>query len=566
MPYSDHPRASEVEAQLTAICAKEWGWRQAQIAPDEDHPVFLGASLPNVDEGHQQTKLDRWKDVLAQLDTLDVSALSANASIDYRVYRHQVETLLADQHFKIWQRPLGGDTAFWNDVFYAAKAPRKTEEAYRDYIALLDDIPRYFAENIANMRAGLARGFTLPRIVLKGRDTSVAHFLSFDQISENPFFEPFKSMPDTIPAGQKSVLQETAAAVIARKIRPAYAELLRFLWNEYMPGAQDSIAASDLPDGKAFYRSQIAKYTTRPLSPEEIHAFGLAQVEQFSGEMVSAMKDTGFSGDLPAFLAFLRSDSQFYAAEPQGLLNRAVEIVDRIDGKLSMFFKKRPTRRFAVLPVPDDVAPYFTSGRGGLGYYMVNTHKLASRPLYALPALTLHEAAPGHAFQMALAAENNNLPDFRSGSSLAAYCEGWAVYCERLGEEMGVFQTPYERFGMLSYQIWRAARLVVDTGIHALGWRRDEACRFLKDTTALSNHEIATEVDRYIAQPGQALSYFIGSTCLQDARRRAERALGRDFAVSEFHDMVLGLGSVPLDVIEAATDKFVAEWANKTHP
>lgn len=548
----------DANAQFAAIHTAEWKWRVAHGPPDEDHPDYTAPKMPDVGEAQQQDSLARWQGVLAQLDRIDTEALSPARAIDYRVYRFQIETLIADQRFNTWQRPLSGDAAFWSDVQYAARVSRLDEASIRDYIALLHDIPRYFAENIANMRLGLARGFTLPQITVQGRDAGVANLLGITTLADDPLFAPLVAMPETIAPERQVALRQQAADAIARKVRPAHAELFRFLREEYIPGAQTSIAARDLPDGEAFYQAQVAKYTTTPMSPEEIHALGLEHVDLLRGQMMQAMKKTGFGGRMPEFLAYLRRDSQFYADEPQSLLNRARWIVSKIDDQIPAFFGRLPRRGFSILPVPDDVAPSFTGGRGGLGYFLINTYNLAARPLYALPALTLHEATPGHAFQMALAVENPGLPPFRRETPIAAYAEGWAVYCERLGEEMGIYETPYERFGMLSYQMWRAARLVVDTGLHAFGWSRCRAQQYLRDHTALSDHEIVTEVDRYIAWPAQALSYFVGALHFFHGRRRAENALGARFDIRAFHDAVLAIGPVPLDVLDAAVDDHVS--------
>ena len=271
------------------------------------------------------------------------------------------------------------------------------------------------------------------------------------------------------------------------------------------------------------------------------------------------MKDAKFEGDLPAFLHFLRTDPQFQPKTGDELLKEAAWLAKRFDGMAAKWFGRLPRQRFAIVPVPPEIAPYYTAGRGGPGTYLVNTYDLKSRSLPQLPALTLHESAPGHAFQMPLAAENTALPPFRRNSYVSAFGEGWALYCERLGDEMGFYRTPYERFGMLSYQMWRAARLVVDTGIHAKGWTRAQAQAFLHDNTALSDHEITTEVDRYIGWPGQALSYYLGEMTIQRVRAKAQAALGARFDIRAFHDTVLSLGSVPMPVLEARIDRFIAE-------
>ena len=301
---------------------------------------------------------------------------------------------------------------------------------------------------------------------------------------------------------------------------------------------------------------------SRPLSAEQIHAIGLAEMAKIRAEMHEVIKKTGFEGDLPAFLQFLRTDPRFYARTPEELLMRAAWIAKKFDAKADQYFGYLPRRRFAILPVPDDQAPYYTAGRGGPGAYWVNTYNLPARSLYSLPALTLHESAPGHAFQMPVAQEQKGVPPFRRGY-ISAFGEGWALYSERLGTEMGIYETPYEVFGMLSYQAWRASRLVVDTGIHAKGWTREQAQAYLMENTALSKHEVETEVDRYISWPGQALSYYLGQMAIQEARARAEKALGPKFDIRNFHDTVLQLGSVPLPVLEQEIDRFIAAGGKK---
>jgi uncharacterized protein (DUF885 family) len=278
------------------------------------------------------------------------------------------------------------------------------------------------------------------------------------------------------------------------------------------------------------------------------------------------MKQVRFKGDFPAFLRYLRTDPRFYAKTPDELLKDAAWIAKRFDGKAATWFGHLPRRRFAIVPVPAAIAPFYTAGRGGDGVYLVNTSNLPSRPLYQLTALTLHESAPGHAFQIPLAAEAKDQPEFRSSGYISAYGEGWALYCERLGDEMGMYETPYDKFGMLSYQMWRAARLVVDTGVHHLGWTRAQAINFFHDNTALSDHEIETEVDRYISWPGQALSYYLGEKTIRDDRARAERALGAKFDIRAFHDAILKLGSVPMSVVDERTDQFIAEGGKGPYP
>ena len=547
------------DQKFESIYKAEWDWRSKQEASDENTPAGeVAAHLPDVSEKAQQAKLTKWQDTLKQLDMIDVKALSPKDNEDYQVYRFQIETLIADQKFKVYQRPLSGDTSFWGDLAGMARGTFHSETDYRNYIAQLNDMPRYFKDNTDNMRAGLKRGFTLPQISLQGRDATITSVTDAKTVEDNIYYTPFKSLPATIPAAKQAELKKLAADAITKSVMPAHQALLKFMREEYIPGAAKSIAAYDLPDGKAFYQSQVREYATTDMTPEQIHQIGLDEVAKIKAEMLAIKTEVKFDGDLPAFNNFLRTDPQFYVTTPQALLDRAAWTAKEFDGKASQYFGRLPRSRFAIIPVPDDIAPFYTGGRGGPGVYLVNTWNLPSRPLYSMPALTLHESAPGHAFQMPLASENKDLPPFRQFTYISAYGEGWALYCERLGVEMGIYHTPYEQYGMLSYQMWRAARLVVDTGIHAKGWTREQAQDFLLENTALSKHEVTTEVDRYIAWPGQALSYYLGEMAIWKARHKAEAALGEKFDIRQFHDSVLELGSVPLPVLESHIDTFIA--------
>ncbi|MEG3086446.1 DUF885 domain-containing protein [Sphingomonas sp. PB4P5] len=554
------------DARFKAIYTAEYSWRQRHQAPDEDSPKQAGSKLPDVGPVAQAEKLARWSAVDKQLAAINVAALSPKVQIDFAVYRQQIDSLLAEQRFREYEKPLNSDTSFWGDVTEWSRGSFRTETDYRNYIAMLREVPRYFDQQIVNMRAGLKRGFTPSRITLEGRDIGVAQVAEARSAAESPFYAPFKTFPAIIPAATQAKLRAEGLAAIGDAVTPAHAKLLAFLRSDYIPGARTSLAAYDLPDGKAYYRSKIREFVTLDVSAEEIHATGLAEVAKIRARMLDVMKEVGFTGDLKAFLQHLRTDPQFYPKTPHELLNRAAWIAKTFDGKASQYFGRLPRSRFAIKPVPDDIAPFYTGGRGGPGIYLVNTYNLPARPFYSQIALTLHESAPGHAMQMPLAMENTDLPQFRRDGYLSAYGEGWALYCEALGEEMGMYETPYDRFGMLSYQMWRAARLVVDTGIHTQGWSRERAQQYFRDNTALSDHEITTEVDRYIAWPGQALSYYMGQLAIQRARARAEQALGSKFNIRAFHDAVLELGAVPLPVIDARVDRLIAQGGKGPYP
>jgi uncharacterized protein (DUF885 family) len=554
--------AGPADDRFKALYEKEWAWRQDQFPGQDDEDRESKPTdnrLTDVGADAQATRLTYWQDVLKQLDAIPVGELSADNKVNLAIYRPQIENFVASIRFRDYEMPFNSDSQFWSDLGFMTRRPLKDEQAVRNYTAKLDDVPRYFDQQIANMRAGLKRGFTVPRAVLDGRDVSIASYAEVKSPEESEFYAPFRKLPASIPADAQEKLRADGARAIRERVIPAYARLLRFFRDEYLPHARKTLAAEALPDGKAYYRQQIREYTTLDLEPEAIHEIGLKEVARIDADMQATMKETGFKGDFPAFLKFLRTDPQFYAKTPDELLMRASWIAKQVDGKLSQYFGLLPRGRFGIDPVPAAIAPFWTAGRGSAHTYWVNTYDLPSRPLYNLPALTLHESAPGHALQGELAEEQKDQPEFRSKNYISAYGEGWALYCEKLGKEMGIYKTPYEEFGRETYEMWRAARLVIDTGIHHKGWTREQAINYLAEHTALSEHEVETEVDRYISWPGQALSYKLGEMKILELRAKAEKELGPKFDLKAFHDAVLAEGSVPLPVLEQRIDAFIAQ-------
>jgi uncharacterized protein (DUF885 family) len=401
--------------------------------------------------------------------------------------------------------------------------------------------------------------------VLAGRDAAARVHAEVGDPTRSVFYAPFAHLPPTLPEAVATRLRAEARAAIAEAVIPAYAKVARFLAETYIPGARTTIAARDLPDGRAFYRAAIREHLTRDMTPEAVRDLGLGEVARITQEMEAIRREVGFAGELPAFFTYLRTTPRFYAPSPEALLMHAAWIAKRIDAQLPRWFATLPRQTYGVEPVPDAIAPFYTGGRyvsaeasGHAGTYWVNTYDLPSRPLYVLPALTLHEAVPGHHLQSAVAAEQADLPMFRRHAYFDVTGEGWGLYAEKLGVEMGIYTTPYEQFGRLTYEMWRACRLVVDTGIHAFGWSREQARAYLRDHTALSEHEIETEVDRYIAWPGQALAYKVGELAILELRARAEHELGPRFDIRRFHDAVLAAGSLPLDVLEGVVARFIA--------
>ena len=559
--------STPADARLKALYTREWAWRQTELArADEGDAAPIVGYLPKVDAASQARRLAYWRDVRRRLDAIPLQSLSKDARVDDAVYRDQLDTLISQQVFREYEKPFNSDSSFWTAFNYTALRTFHDAADYRAYIAQMSDIPGYFAQQTVNMRAGLARGFTPPRATLVGREVSVAATAQARDAESTLFWKPFLAMPASIPGAEQAALKTQAKAVIEGQVKPAYATLLAFLRDDYIPHATPALAAESLPDGVAYYRAQIREFTTLDIEPEAIHRLGLAEAAKIHGQMLAVMKETGFAGDFPAFLTYLRTDPKFYPKTPEELLMRGAWIAKRVDGKLGAYFGWLPRSRFSIEPVPADMAPFYTSARGGKSTFLLNTYDLASRPLYNLTALTLHESAPGHALQGGLAEEQTGLPAFRRDIYISAYGEGWALYCERLGVEMGMYDTPYDRFGMLTFQMWRAARLVVDTGIHHKGWSRAQAIAYLHDNTALADHDIEIEVDRYISWPGQALSYYLGMMAIVEAREKAQTALGPRFDIRAFHDTVLAMGAVPLPVLRARIDRFIAEGGRDPMP
>jgi uncharacterized protein (DUF885 family) len=561
--------ANDADARFARLAADEWAWRLGQF-PQMATSVGVALHddrLERVDAASRAARLTRWRDTREALAAIPVGEMSAPARIDRAVFENQLHGFIAAIESHADLMPLNSDSSFYGPLADLCDAqPLRDAADHRRFIARLADIPRFMREHIALMREGLATGYTVPQVVLEGRDQPLAAIAGAADPSATPFWRPFAALPPGIAAAEQRALRDEARRVIAEQVLPAYGELLTFMREVYVPGARRTTAACDLPDGDAFYAAQIRHYTTLSLTADAVHERGLREVARILEEMHRVKASAGFAGNLPAFLHFLRTDAQFYARSPQELLAQASWISKRIDGLLPKFFGLLPRQPYGVAPVPDDIAPFYTTGRyvpapqptGCAGMYWVNTHALQSRPLYTLPALTLHEAVPGHHLQIALAGEMGEQPPFRRHGFVDAYGEGWALYAEHLGSEMGVYLTPYEQFGRLTYEMWRAARLVVDTGLHARRWSREDARAYLLAHTALSAHEVATEVDRYISWPGQALSYKIGEITIRELRVRAEQHLGARFDLRAFHDAVLGLGSVPLGVLEQQVDAWIS--------
>jgi uncharacterized protein (DUF885 family) len=551
------PQAASADARLRALYTAEWTWRQREMARRSNAPGDAGAGdhFPRVDAASQRARLDYWTRALATLDSIPLAALSAEERINAQVFGTAIRALANDVKFRTYETPFNSDTFFWTE--FTPRQGFATADVYRNYLARLRDVPRYFDEHIANMRAGLARGFTVPRVSVVGRDKTIEPYVRSD--TTNPLYTPFVQMPATIPAAEQAAMRHEVVTLIRDVVAPAYARLLTMIRSEYLPKARTTLAATALPDGQAYYKAMIEKFTTLDLTAQEIHDLGLREVARIKAEMEATKERAGFSGTMAEFFTFLRTDPQFYARTPRELLSYSAYVSKKADWKLAETIGTIPRRRHGIRPVPEALAPIYTGGRGGLEACLMNTYNLPARPLYTLASLTLHECTPGHSFQAALALEGPERPPFRRGTSFSGYGEGWGLYTEWLGTVMGVYETPYEDFGRLTYEMWRACRLVIDTGIHQFGWSRERAMDYLRTHAALSEHEITTEVERYIAWPGQALAYKLGELQIRRHRREAEEKLGSAFDQRTFHDAILALGSVPLPVLEQRMAQFIAD-------
>ena len=515
-----------------------------------------GAHLPSVTAAAHRERAEHYAGFLARLDAIDRARLTESARTNALVLRTLLEAEIGDARFAEWEMPFDSDSNFWS--YLAPRGEFTSVEQYENYIGRMRDIPRYFAEHTANTRAGLARGFSVPRVTLEGRDVSIASYV-VDDPEQSPFWTPFADMPRSIPVDEQQRLRKAGRAAIAQQVTPAYAKWLTFFREEYLPNTRTTLGASEFPEGAAYYAQQIRQYTTLDLTAEQIHEIGLAEVARITAEMEKVKAEAGFAGTLAEFVSFLRTDPQFVARSGDELMGVSAYVAKRVDGKLADYFGFLPRHRYTIRPVDPAIAPFYTAGRGGLDACQMNTYDLPSRPLYNIPALTLHECAPGHSFQAAVALEQEEAPRFRRRTYFSGFGEGWGLYVEYLGEEMGIYRTPYEKFGRLSYEMWRAARLVIDTGIHHYGWSRERAVDYLASHTALSEREVGTEIDRYISWPGQALAYKLGEMTMRRVRAKAEAELGPRFDIRKFHDVVLSLGSVPLPALEARIDAFIAD-------
>jgi uncharacterized protein (DUF885 family) len=522
--------------------------------------------LPRVSLGDIKRRKSAKQAFLQQLKAIPQDSLSESDRLNWQILSRLTEDELAESDFGSYLIPITNREGFHTEFpELRRQVPLKNAQDYRNYLQRLRGFRDYAAGHIELMRQGVQEGWTLPSVVLEGCEKPLEGQI-VDTAEKSLLFEPFVKFPESIPVDDQEKLRADAKAAINTSVVGGYRLFRDYLRDEYVPHAKESIAAADFPQGKKFYQHRVRLFTTLDTSPESVHEVGMREVERIRAEMQAIVDKLEFKGSFADFIEFMRTDPQFYKETPEGLLQEVALILKRMDGELPKLFRRLPRTPYGIREIPAYIAPLTTTayymppaGDGtDAGYYYVNTYNLRSRPIYELEALSLHEAVPGHHLQIALQQELAELPMFRRYAGFTAYVEGWALYSERLGLEVGFYKDPYRDFGRLTFEMWRACRLVVDTGMHYLGWSRERAITFMEENTALSKHNIRAEIDRYIAWPGQALGYKIGELKIRELRLKAENALGAQFDLREFHDEVLQIGAVPLTVLEERINAYVA--------
>ncbi len=515
--------------------------------------------------GYYKSEADFATEILEGLVKIKGESLNETDQISLNLLQFVLKDKIDFYTFERHLNPLLSDTGFHTNLTYMVK-PLTNYKQVKEYLKKLNAIPVFVDQHIVNLREGLKKGVSQPKVIFKGYESTYnTHIV--DDFKDSYYYSSFKNLPRELTTKQKDSILYVAKKVIQVKVIPQFKRIKTFFETEYLPKTRTTLGVFETPNGKAYYQNRINFYTTSTqYTADDIHQIGLSEVARIKTEMQQIIKELEFKGSFEDFFNFLRTDEQFYAKTPKELLMNARDIAKRIDAQLPKFFKTLPRKPYGIAPVPDAIAPKYTTGRyigtsknsTDPGFYWVNTYDLPSRTLYTLPSLTAHEAVPGHHLQGSLNNElGDSIPNFRKNLYLSAYGEGWGLYSEFLAEEMGIYTTPYEHFGKLTYEMWRACRLVVDTGIHAKGWTRAQVVDYMASNTALSLHEINTETDRYISWPGQALSYKIGELKIRALRKKAEKELGSKFDIREFHEIILGQGTVTLVLLEESINVYI---------
>ena len=550
------------EQNLEAIIQE---YQNYESYDNEEYP------LGNFSSEYFKSEKEFAENILLKLSKIDTDKLDENDNISYELLSFVLNDVIAYYDFERFLNPLLSDSGFHSSLVYNVR-PLYNYNQVKSYLNKLNAIPNYVDQYLPLISEGLEKGVSQPLVIFNGYESTYNDHIT-DNYESNYFYSPFKNLPKNLSENQKDSVLIEAKKAIEKNVVPQFRRIKGFFENEYYPNTRTAIGVSETPKGSQFYQDRINYYTTsKTYTAEKIHQIGLSEVDRIKKEMIKIIEELNFQGSFDDFFKFLRTDDQFYATTPKELLMYARDISKRADEQLPRFFKTLPRKPYGVAPVPDAIAPKYTGGRyvgtsknsSEPGYYWVNTYDLKSRTLYTIPALTVHEAVPGHHLQSALNNElGDSIPRFRRNLYLSAYGEGWGLYTEFLADEMGIYTTLYEKFGKFTYEMWRACRLVVDTGIHAKGWTREQAVNYMSSNTALSMHEVNTEIDRYISWPGQALSYKIGELKIRELRKMAENKLNEKFDVREFHEIILEYGTVTLSILERRINNYILKNINE---
>ncbi len=558
-----------------ALLDEAWEWRLA------DNPVFasrLGDRRYN----------DRWQDLsldafearqetrqgfLRRLRQIDISALPESDQLNYDLFRRQLENDIDGYRFNDHLMPISQRGGVQSLESTAETLRLDTVQDYEDWLARITSVPEYIEQTRDLQEAGRKAGYMPPRILMERIPPQIAQQL-VETAAESPFYRAFARMPASVPEAEQARLRQQATELIETVVVPAYLDYSRYFERTYLPATRDTIGASELPDGEAFYEHRTRVYTTTGMTPDEIHRLGLDEVARIRAEMLEIIDEVGFEGSFADFLNFLRTDPRFYYETPEELFDAYLAICKRIDPQLVKLFGRLPRMPYGLRPIPANIAPDTTTAYYNRpaadgsrpGYYYVNLYRPEVRPKYEMEVLSVHEAVPGHHLQIALQMELPDMPSFRRYSGFTAFTEGWGLYSESLGYDLGLYTDPYSRFGALTYEMWRAVRLVVDTGMHYKGWSRQQAIDFFKANAAKTELDIINEIDRYISWPGQALAYKIGQLKILELRAKAEQALGQRFNVRRFHDALLGGGALPLEVLETRMNRWLTAELKQAAP
>jgi uncharacterized protein (DUF885 family) len=572
-----HAAAAEPAAneQFAALLHDAWEFRLREdpLFATETGDHRYDDKLPKVSLADEKRRNAAQREFLARLRKIDRESLSAANRVNYDIFARVLRENIQEHAFQTYLMPISDRWGFHIDFPELPRnMPLTTTRDYENYIARLRGFSDYATGHMELMREGVRKLMTVPSVIMQRYNEPLEA-----QIVEDPekslLYGPFQKLPPSMAKKDRERLQSAARKAIAESVVPGYRKFLKFMKEEYVPNCRGTIAASALPNGRDYYRFCVAKYTTLDdRTPEQIHAIGKEEVARIRGEMDAIIKDLKFDGDFAKFTDNLRTNPKFYAKSAEELQKEVSFILKRIDGQLPTLFGRLPRMPYGVRQVPDYIAPqtmfaYYQGPTGDgrrAGFFYINTYNLPSRPTYMLEALSLHEAVPGPQLQIALQQELADLPEFRKYSNFTAFIEGWGLYSERLGLEAGFYKDPYSNFGRLTMEIWRACRLVVDTGIHHLGWTREQAIEYMRANSAMPLHDIRSEVDRYIGWPGQALAYKTGEMKIRQLRKEAESQLGEKFDVRAFHDVVLGGGAVPLGVLEKNVQAWIADSKSKS--